>query len=391
MKVRLISSIAVGVGLGLALLWTLTALGASVRADVGGRAGLLATALTFAPDLSTTAQPGTQVLYVHTLAHDGSTTATYHLAGVSSRGWQIVLARPPVTGTLELPISGTDSLSVTLGPAGAVSVAVAITVPSPAVYMILDQTVVTATSVMSPSVFASVTDRTRVGLALAPPELGPDSDDSVRPGGLFIKKHILVNDSNAADTFSLQAWSEHGWEIVLGDDPNIGPYAESAVYAFIVVPVTVPFGLVDRVIVTATSALSPNLQATAVTMLTVRPAVSATLSPAQHKIALPGQVVSYTHVVTNHGAIPAFITFEAASAHSWEIVTEPLFRWVPETETTTVEIALEIPAGLLEETTDEIVLTATVHTAVATAEYQVVDTTTAQVYALFLPLVSKTP
>lgn len=118
-----------------------------------GPHGLLAPpdlkAFAFEPDHSGSQEPGTQAVYVHTLKNTGTMTDTYDLSWSSSQDWAIIVTQsePPIT----LPPNATALVTVT------------ISVPeSEAVRGLLDTTIVTATSVMSPTSSDYVTDKTMV-------------------------------------------------------------------------------------------------------------------------------------------------------------------------------------------------------------------------------------
>ena len=103
----------------------------------------------FKPDYFGAQEPGTQAVYVHTLENTGTMTDTYDLSWTSSQGWAGIVAQ------IEPPI--------TLLPGETALVTVTVTVPgSEEMRGLVDTTVVTATSIASPTLNQQVTDKTLV-------------------------------------------------------------------------------------------------------------------------------------------------------------------------------------------------------------------------------------
>ncbi len=107
--------------------------------------------LSFEPDHASSQEPGQQVSYVHTLQNQGSIADTYQLTWASSQNWAAVSVS--VSPTMLLP--GEQALVTTT-----------VTIPnSNAVRGLVDTTVVTATSVTSPTLHQRVVDTTLVPVA----------------------------------------------------------------------------------------------------------------------------------------------------------------------------------------------------------------------------------
>lgn len=106
------------------------------------------------PDRNGTADPGEQVVYGHTLRNTGNVSDTYDLTWNSSQGWA------EVTVVVE---SGTVASPVSLSPGQTATVTATVTVPaSEVVRGLVDRTVITVTSVASPTLTQTVTDQTLV-------------------------------------------------------------------------------------------------------------------------------------------------------------------------------------------------------------------------------------
>ena len=104
------------------------------------------------PDHTRQAHVGDTILYDHTLTNTGTTTDTFTLEVISTRGWPVELvgATQP-TGTLSLSVAAQMTAAFQIS----------LTVPADAVGL-TDTTIVTATSQLSPTVQGSATDTTTV-------------------------------------------------------------------------------------------------------------------------------------------------------------------------------------------------------------------------------------
>ena len=227
------------------------------------------------------------------------------------------------------------------------------------------------------------------GSALLPPVLTPNYDGFARPGGLVSRRFNLANGNNVTDTLHMQASSEHGWAVVVGDGPELGPFEAADVYALVAVPSDADVGTVDRTMITATSEVSPALWTTAMITLVVRSPVDIAIEPSKHKESLPNQVISFTHVLTNEGADTVFVLFEAASALDWQVEPQPSFSLLDADETATLKIDTALPATAAPGLTAEIVVTVTAHSPTTVSQPVVIDTVTIQGSRIFLPVVLK--
>jgi hypothetical protein len=106
------------------------------------------------PDRSGTASPGDQAVYGHTLRNTGNVSDTYDLTWNSSQGW-VEVAVAVESGTVVPPVS--------LSPGQTATVTATVTVPtSEIVRGLVDRTVITVTSMVSPTLTQMVTDKTLV-------------------------------------------------------------------------------------------------------------------------------------------------------------------------------------------------------------------------------------
>jgi hypothetical protein len=108
----------------------------------------------FAPDRTSVQEPGASVTYLHTLHNTGSVSDTYTLTWSSSQGWSQVSATLN-GGTVVLPGAATLLVDQSL------LVTVTVSVPNGTAYLgMVDTTIITATSSVSPTLVGRVTDIT---------------------------------------------------------------------------------------------------------------------------------------------------------------------------------------------------------------------------------------
>jgi hypothetical protein len=114
---------------------------------------------TFEPDRFGVQEPGAHAVYTHTLRNIGNVSDTYGVEWTTSQAWADVVMK--VGGSI-------STLPVTLMSGDAAIVEVTVTVPSTeTVRGSIDRTVVTATSLLNPSLAKTVSDVTLVPRAYA--------------------------------------------------------------------------------------------------------------------------------------------------------------------------------------------------------------------------------
>ena len=119
---------------------------------VGWASALQGPGVEIGPDHTQQAYAGDTILYDHILTNTGATTDTFQLEALSTRDWPVELvgATQP-TGTLSLQVAAQMTAPFQIS----------LTVPSDAVGL-MDTTIVTATSQLSPTIRDSATDTTTV-------------------------------------------------------------------------------------------------------------------------------------------------------------------------------------------------------------------------------------
>ncbi|GAB4527516.1 MAG: hypothetical protein Fur0018_13190 [Anaerolineales bacterium] len=233
---------------------------------------------------------GSPAVVTHTLVLQNLGLADAYTLTLTSGGWSAAL----LTAS---PISVTTS--------GAAAIQVRVTVPDIAPALALSDTfTVTAHSTHSPTLVLHGMGTTTARLTPAV-VWGGDSARSGGPSKTVTHTFSLQNTGNHTDTFTLSL-SGNAWST--SAPGSIGPLAPGET-ASVPVQVTIPAapslqGMViatDVFTLTATSTLNSAVSAAAhgTTNALVNPAVQMHLTPNQS--GAPGQVVTYTAVVTNTG------------------------------------------------------------------------------------------
>jgi len=138
-------------------------------------------------------------------------------------------------------------------------------------------------------------------------QLEPDDTDSDIPGATVTYRPTLTNTGNYTDTFKITATSEHGWELNLPDDVELGPDSSKQVDVSIKIKASAIAYTVDRMIVTATSYLDGNFSATVVNTTTVELDCDmgwSTPTFRRHRVAsdeFAETYVPFSHVLNNDG------------------------------------------------------------------------------------------
>jgi predicted outer membrane repeat protein len=310
-----------------------------------------------APNRSSTADPGTLVVYNHTLTNTGLDSDTFVLSHSSSQGWTVTYGAPGE-----------------LGPGEEAAVVVNVTVPGGLLAGTVDTTVITATSQSDPDVFDTATDTTTVD-QVAGVSLEPDRSDTGEPGTIVTYTHSLENTGNGTDTIDLSHVSSQGWTVTY-DTPVVLDAGEETT---VVVSVTVPAGTlsdtVDSTTLTATSQADPAVSDSATDTTTASRVVGVSLEPDRSDTGDPGTIVTYTHSLENTGNGTDTLDLSHVSSQGWTVTYDTLVV-LDAGEETTVVVSVAVPAGTLSDTVDSTTLTATSQADPAVSD-SATDTTTA--------------
>jgi uncharacterized membrane protein len=296
--------------------------------------------LTFTPNHTRTVLANTVQVYTHTLTNTGDGPDTFAIAASSSEGWAVAV--------------GPDN--VTLGSGLSSVVMVTVTVPGGATPGTVDITTVTATSTISPTFFATVTDTTTVsgGGGTSGVLIGPNNSDTALPGDTLVYQHVITNTGTASDNYALTVLSSQGWTVDVGpDNVTLGSGLTSVVVVTVTIPGGATPGTVDVTTVTATSTISPTVSDNATdTTNVLADGAGVVIGPDNAAIGAPGTDVVYTHRVTNTGNAADFFSFNISSSQGWDTVYDPTFASLAAGESAPVTVTVSIPAAATAGTVD---------------------------------------
>ncbi|MEM7028594.1 MAG: NEW3 domain-containing protein [Chloroflexota bacterium] len=325
----------------------------------------------FEADISITTDQ-TLVTHTHTITNQGNTTDTLTMAYASSLGWAQTLVPSP---------------TVQLAPSQSAAVTLTLVVPIGSGGL-TDITVISATSTVNPAISASVVDSTTIsqtaGVRFTPDRIGIADPDTV------VYTHTLENLGNGPDVFTFTAsHSVPGWTIDL-----VEPVALlSAETTTVVITATVPpnsGNLVNTSIITAVSNADITITDSVTETTTVPQVLGVIIEPEQTLSGVPGQVLTFSHTLTNSGNVTDSVSLIASSVRGWDVTISPTLTTILNGGASTlVEVTVTLPLTGLDSysgTVDTIVVTAT-----SILSPTITDTTTDTVTIEAVPAVQIEP
>ncbi|KAA3662724.1 MAG: hypothetical protein DWQ04_12650, partial [Chloroflexi bacterium] len=287
----------------------------------------------FAPDRATTTASGAEVTYTHYLTNTGNYTDSYTLNVNSTYDWERFLPSVPITVGAGISTSVVVTFEVPLGASG-----------------LVDTMHLTATSTISPSTSAMVTDTTTMSGTAGniTVTIAPDNNGSGQPDSLVVYTHLVTNTGEVKESFSLSAVSSNGW--ITGEPPEkvvLDSLESASVAVTVTVPSDAPNGEVDVVTVTVRSDTYETTFDTAQDTTTVEQTFGVLLEPNNTGTADAGNVITYSHVITNTGNGTDRFTFIASSSNGWETVEPDDFTLVSGM-TETIVVSLNVPSDAVD-------------------------------------------
>ncbi|MEE9615772.1 MAG: right-handed parallel beta-helix repeat-containing protein, partial [Anaerolineae bacterium] len=275
-----------------------------------------------------------QVVYTHRLTNTGNYTDTFGLAWESSQGLAVVVA--PTGATL----------------GGGVGTAIYVTVtvpPIPTDTVLVDTTVITATSQSVITVTDPATDTTYVNLQLGV-ELAPDREGSDVPGNTVYYTHTLTNTGNYTDTFTFEAQSSQGWTVTPPDPTELGSGLTTMVQVGVQIPGGTLSNTVDTTVVTATSQFSATVSASVMDVTTVEQAPAVSLErewlDAERWCVQspPTTTVDYLFTLSNGGNYTDTFDITAQSSNGWDVTVVPISATLASDASTVIWVQVQVPS-----------------------------------------------
>ncbi len=298
------------------------------------------------PSRSGSGDPGTQVIYTHTLTNTGD-------------GADMFLLRPITTTAVppDWPISVTPTTTGFLLPGEQMPFTTTVTIPPGTTAGSEHVVTFEAAAVSDPTVTDTLMVTTTVnaanGLMLFPDNSGTSPDNATA-----VYTHTLQNIGNITDTITLTGTETPAWGVAIAPPTATLAPAEMTT---VVVSVTVPPGTGGQVHVATITAVSSNpvITATAVDTTTVGEVPGVLIAPDHTRDVAAGTTEIYTHTVTNLGNVPDTFTLTHSSSLGWldNVVHDPLTLAPGGTAVVTATVI--VPAGALAGQQDVTVITAT--------------------------------
>ncbi len=210
--------------------------------DIGADESIYYPDVDFEPHTNTMfGTPGIPAVHTHFITNSGSISNVYVLhhqlitEGVGT-GWDV-----DYTSTFTLAAGERARVPVILH------------MPTDAISNTTATIIVTATSQSNDAVYEVVRDETLVNWNPGI-QLTPTYTEHVNPGVVKTYKHTLANTGNADDTFLVKYSSSYGWSVVTPTQSlDLGPGMTTTLWVTLSVPATAPGGLVETLVITASS------------------------------------------------------------------------------------------------------------------------------------------
>jgi hypothetical protein len=200
-------------------------------------------------------------------------TDTFSLTAASSLSWTVALFDKSYSSTSRLPMQ--------LGAGATATIRVSVTVPTIALSGTIAHTNIIATSWISHTAQAAVTDTTVVQ-RVPSVVLSPGQSKTSVAGSIVTFTHKITNTGPISDVFAIEASSQSGWSVELleGDHQTrtlqtplwLGELESAGLVVSVTVPNDTPNSATEHIVVTATSLISDRITGTITDAITVQSA-----------------------------------------------------------------------------------------------------------------------
>jgi len=203
--------------------------------------------------------------------------------------------------------------------------------------------------------------------------MAPDQTSSADPGAIITYTHTLTNTGNVPDAFILTHRNDQDWSVTYDTPISVGYNHTATVVVSVTVPTDAISGTVDSTVITATSQASSTVQAAVTDTTTVNRVLGIELAPDHTGNGDPDTIVTYIHILTNAGNDPDIFDLTHHSSQDWTVEYDTPVS-VSYHQTATVLVSITVPAGIISDTLDSTIITATSQTS-TTIQAAVTDTT----------------
>ncbi len=296
------------------------------------------------PDSAQDALPGETVIYQFTVTNSGNQNDTISLTlSGTTPGWS----------------SSLSVSALTLAPQGFAIVDLTIVVPASATPGTQDVTLVTATSGGNPSASDTASATTTVVAPIVRSVIITPTFQQGQglPGETVTYSHVVRNSGNISDSYQLSSAAFWPTALSLANTPLLAPGEAVTLLVTVTIPVVAPNGSIDTAVITAVSATNPGVSASAedVTLVAII-GQGVLIEPDNAATGEPGEVITYTHVLTNISDVPYTFLLTHQSSRGWPVTVTPdridnLPPGEPRAVTVTIAIPGNAPRGAQDVTT----------------------------------------
>ncbi|PKQ17052.1 MAG: hypothetical protein CVT67_02640, partial [Actinobacteria bacterium HGW-Actinobacteria-7] len=344
------------------------------------------TSLDVYPDRQTAGSPGTTVTLQHTVSQSANITDTIDLSASTVGGWPVVVKDAQNNTITSVTLRGVETTSVSL----------VVTIPSTATVGTAQEAYLTAKSRFRPTVTDTVKDEIYPGALV----VYPDRESTCATSTWIDYTHYITNTTTQTLTVDLSAYSYTGWttSIAAGTSGSgsatsaviVGPSQSATVTVRVNVPASATLGQRDITELRAVAREDGALADVAQDVTTVGNRVD--IAPDNSVTVGKGQLVTFTHTITNNWSGADTVTLSSAStASTWTVslyktldggvVSSPSFNLAAR-ESTTVVVVMEVPFNAGSQTaTLTLTATSTVNPAVRDTATDVVRVAAVATYA----------
>ncbi len=188
----------------------------------------------------------------------------------------------------------------------------------------------------------------------------PDNALNANPGVAIAYGHTITNTGDTADTFTLTINSSQGFSVSVSPSSiMLAAGANGPLTVRVTIPGTAAGGVVDVTTVRATSANDPLVFDIAVDTTRVNTITGVIIQPNNSSTAHPGNLVQYTHIVTNTGNSADTFTITPRSNLGFSASAVPDTLALAAGGSAPVQINVSVPATGYANITDTTTVSAT--------------------------------